>query len=61
MKETLKIRIQRNNNSPNMEIVAASIEYVSQIGHNDAVRDSEVLIHDFGYTFKYARQVGSLD
>ncbi len=61
MKETLKIRIQRNNDSPNLDIVAASVSYISPMGHNDAIIDSETQIHDSGYTFKYVRQVGSLD
>ncbi len=61
MKETVTIRIQRNDNNPNKEIVAASIDYASQMGHNETIHDSETRIHDSGYTFKYAHRRGSLD
>lgn len=60
MKETLKINIRRNNNSPSMDIVVASVDYVAQMGHNDALFDSETQIHDSGYIFKYTQQANSL-
>jgi hypothetical protein len=60
MKETLKIKIQRDPHSPSMDIVAATTDYVRQIGHNDAIFDSETQIRDVGYTFKYTQLQGSL-